>query len=68
MSNLQESRKFVISQYVPDSEGNMVADIPSQCPCHVLDKAPCKIYKDHERERKTGPFMRSGSSGVQPTA
>jgi len=46
----------------------MVADIPSQCPCHVLDKAPCKIYKDHERERKTGPFMRSGSSGVQPTA
>ena len=68
MSNQQECRKFVICQYVPDSYGNMLPDVPSKCPHHFFDNSPCKIYKDHERERKTGPFMRSGSPGVQSTA
>lgn len=29
--------------------------LPDVCPCHFLDKRPCKLFSDHDRERQTGP-------------
>lgn len=33
----------------------MVPEFPSNGPCEKWDDCPCKIYRDHYRERKTGP-------------
>ncbi len=64
-SRAKNDRNFIISQYFSDSDGNMIAELPNKCPHHFSDDRPCKIYSDHDRERKTGPFFRSGLCGAK---
>ncbi len=45
----------MISVYLPDGEGRLVPQIPSQGACSSWDERPCRVCKDHERDRKTGP-------------
>ena len=61
MTDLQDERIFVISPYFPDSDGNLIPEIPDKCPHHFHDDRKCKVHKDHDRERKTGPSLRFGS-------
>ena len=46
---------FVVTPYIPDRDGIIQPQVPNVGPCCGLDKRPCKICSDHDRERKTGP-------------
>jgi hypothetical protein len=45
----------MVTPYVADAEGVMVATMPSMCPRHEAGGAPCSLWVDHHRDRKTGP-------------
>jgi hypothetical protein len=46
---------FTITPYVANAEGVMVASMPSMCMRHKVGDAPCRLWVDHRRARKTGP-------------
>lgn len=46
---------FVVTPYIPGQDGIVQPKMPNVGPCRDLDKRPCKICTDHDRERKTGP-------------
>lgn len=48
-------RGFTVTPYVADAEGVMVASMPSMCMRHEAGDAPCRLWVDHHRARKTGP-------------
>lgn len=50
-------RAFTMTPYAADTEGVMVASMPSSCPQHEAGGAPCCLWVDHRRERKTGPLF-----------
>lgn len=46
----------MISPYSPDSTGRLVPELPVDCPQHGVDGKSCKIFNDHDRPRKNGPY------------
>jgi hypothetical protein len=48
-------RPFTVTPYVANAEGVMVALMPSICGRHEAGDAPCHLWVDHHRARKTGP-------------
>src|ERR1700681_2138751 len=50
-------RAFTVTPYAADAEGVMVASMPSICPRHEAGDAPCCLWVDHHRDRKTGPLF-----------
>ena len=50
-------RPFVVTPYVADSDGHLVAEMPSCCPLAVDGSAyeACKLSVHDRRRRKTGP-------------
>jgi len=48
-------RAFTVTPYVANAEGVMVASMPSICARHEAGDAPCHLWVDHHRARKTGP-------------
>jgi hypothetical protein len=48
-------RAFTIVLYVANAAGVMVASMPSTCTQHEAGDAPCRLWVDHHRARKTGP-------------
>jgi hypothetical protein len=48
-------RRFVISPYFADQDGQLRPDYPRQCPYQSSDNRECKVNLDHFRDRKTGP-------------
>ncbi|MBF8274165.1 MAG: hypothetical protein HW380_3270 [Magnetococcales bacterium] len=46
---------FVVTQYIPDQDGCLRPKVPTVGPCEHSDGRPCRIFSDHDRERKTGP-------------
>jgi hypothetical protein len=48
-------RAFTVTPYLADVEGVMVASMPSSCPRHAAGDAPCCVWVNHHRARKTGP-------------
>ena len=53
----QVKKIFVITPYYIESDGKMSPVVPAECPCHSKDKRPCKMVKNHDRDRKTGPMF-----------
>jgi hypothetical protein len=47
-------RPFLITAYLPDRQGRLVAKLPERCLAAEGDE-PCRLRIDHYRERKTGP-------------
>lgn len=50
-------RVFIVTPYAADVEGVMVASMPSSCPRRQAGDAPCCVWEDHRRARKTGPLF-----------
>ena len=46
----------MISPYFIDATGELVPVLPETCPFHDVDGRPCRIFNDHDRPRKTGPY------------
>lgn len=54
MSRFYQTRPFIVTSYVPDAAGELIAAMP--CACPLSDStAPCRLGIDHRRVRKTGP-------------
>ena len=52
----QRCRPFIVTPYIPDGEGRLVAQMPSCCPWSSGAAGPaCRLVVDHSRARKTGP-------------
>jgi len=47
-------KPFLVTTYVPDEQGRLVAKVPERCPAAKTGE-PCQLRVDHCRERKTGP-------------
>jgi hypothetical protein len=47
-------KPFLVTTYVPDEQGRLVAKVPERCPA-VKTGEPCQLRVNHCRERKTGP-------------
>jgi hypothetical protein len=47
-------KPFLVTTYVPDEQGRLVAKVPERCPVAEAGER-CKVGLDHCRERKTGP-------------
>ena len=43
------------TQYILYTDGKIVPVLPTKCPYYTLDNRSCKLYFDHDRERKIGP-------------
>ena len=54
-SQTKSSRTFVVAPYLPDSEGQLIAQRPHVGPCAEHDAQPCRLCLNHERARTTGP-------------
>lgn len=50
-----EASMFVVTPYIPDQDGCLRPKVPTVGPCERSDGRPCRIFSDHDRERKTGP-------------
>src|SRR4051812_12975097 len=50
-------RAFTVTPYAADAAGGMIASMPSICPRHEAGAAPCCLWVDHRRDRKTGPLF-----------
>jgi hypothetical protein len=48
-------RRFVISPYFTDRDGQLRPEYPLICPYQTPDHQACKVSLDHWRDRKTGP-------------
>lgn len=49
---------FVVTTYRADAAGNLQPDLPDQCPIAATagrSESCCKLVRDHDRHRKTGP-------------
>ncbi|MCP4576005.1 MAG: hypothetical protein GY846_06950 [Deltaproteobacteria bacterium] len=54
--SVKKDRKYVISPYYADDNGNFRPELPDLGPCDESDDCPCRICVNHYRKRKTGPF------------
>ncbi len=47
-------RHFVVTPYEPVGD-KLLPQLPDTCPLEAQDGQPCRLFRDHFRERKTGP-------------
>lgn len=52
---VNQERLYVVSPYYADDSGRLLPEMPSTGPCQQWDDRACRIYRDHDRDRKTGP-------------
>jgi hypothetical protein len=56
MSRSYQTRPFIVTSYIPDAAGQLVAEMPGCCPLSEgASVPPCRLGIDHHRVRKTGP-------------
>lgn len=48
-------RPFVITPYAPGAAGILMPSLPDVCPREGQDGKKCRVFKDHLRDRSTGP-------------
>lgn len=48
-------RPFVITPYAPGAEGVLTPSVPAVCPREGQEGKKCRVFKDHWRDRATGP-------------